>query len=51
MIADVVEKAITAERPKSAYVAPTAARIMLQIAKLIGNDAFTRGFLKLPRKM
>lgn len=51
VIADVVEKAITAERPKSAYVAPTAARIMLQIAKLIGNDAFTRGFLKLPRKM
>ncbi len=51
VIADVVEKAITADRPKSAYVAPAAARIMLTITKLIGNDAFTRAFMRLPRKM
>lgn len=55
VIADVIEKAIIAQRPKSAYTAPFAGRMTLFISKLAGTDrgrdALNRLFLKLPKKM
>jgi len=55
VIADVIAEAITARRPKSAYMAPRAARIMIRIGKLLGSDRLrdgsTSAFMKLPAKM
>jgi len=55
VIADVIEKAIMARRPESAYVAPFAGRLMLFLAKMAGKDrrrdAMNRWFMKLPVKM
>jgi NAD(P)-dependent dehydrogenase (short-subunit alcohol dehydrogenase family) len=55
VIADVIEQAITARRPKSAYMAPLAARIMVRVGKLLGSDHLrdrsTRAFMQLPEKM
>lgn len=54
-IADAIELAITARNPKSAYIAPRAARIMVAIDWLLGSDRLrdraTRAFMKLPAKM
>jgi NAD(P)-dependent dehydrogenase (short-subunit alcohol dehydrogenase family) len=55
VIADVIAQAISAHRPKSAYMAPRAARIMIGVGKLLGSDRLrdssTRAFMKLPAKM
>ncbi len=55
VIADVAQRAVTATRPKSAYTAPRAARIMLWVGKLLGSDRLrdwsTRAFMGLPGKM
>jgi len=55
VIADVAQRAISAARPKSAYTAPRAARVMLWVGKLLGSDrlrdASTRAFMGLPAKM
>lgn len=55
VIADVVERAITAKRPKAGYIAPRAARIMVRIGRLLGSDRLrdraTRAFMQLPAKM
>jgi short-subunit dehydrogenase len=55
VIADVIAEAISARRPKTAYIAPRAARIMVGIGKLLGSDRLrdssTRAFMKLPAKM
>lgn len=55
VIADVVAQAITAKRPKSAYIAPRAARIMVRIGRLLGSDRLrdraTRAFMQLPERM
>jgi NAD(P)-dependent dehydrogenase (short-subunit alcohol dehydrogenase family) len=55
VIADTIAEAIAARRPKSAYMAPRAARIMIGVGKLLGSDrlrdASTRAFMKLPAKM
>ncbi|CAB3738784.1 hypothetical protein LMG3458_05552 [Achromobacter deleyi] len=55
VIADVAQRAISAVRPKSAYTAPRAARVMLWVGKLLGSDRLrdwsTRAFMGLPAKM
>ncbi|HSJ03168.1 MAG TPA: oxidoreductase [Verrucomicrobium sp.] len=55
VIADVIEEAITARRPKSGYLAPFAAKVMIAIGRLAGGDrlrdAITRSFMNLPKKM
>lgn len=55
VIADAVQEAITAARPKSAYMAPRAARTMMGITKLMGSDRLrdraTRAFMQLPATM
>ena len=55
VIADVVAKAIMADRPKSVYTAPRLARNLVLITKLLGTDrirdAFTRRFIGLPSQM
>lgn len=55
VIADVVERAITAHRPKTGYIAPRAARIMVRIGRLLGSDRLrdraTRAFMHLPARM
>lgn len=55
VIADVIAQAVTAKRPKSAYMAPRAARIMVGIGRLLGSDRLrdtaTRAFMHLPARM
>jgi NAD(P)-dependent dehydrogenase (short-subunit alcohol dehydrogenase family) len=55
VIADTIAQAITARRPKSAYLAPRVARIMMRLVKLMGSDRLrdrsTRAFMGLPEKM
>ena len=55
VIADVVSHAITTKRPKSAYIAPRSARIMVAIGRILRTDrlrdASTRAFMKLPARM
>lgn len=55
VIADVAQHAVSAARPKPAYVAPRAARVMLRVGKLLGSDRLrdwsTRAFMGLPGKM
>jgi short-subunit dehydrogenase len=55
VIADVVGKAIMADRPKSVYTAPGLARNIVLITKLLGTDrirdAFARRFIGLPSQM
>lgn len=55
VIADVVAKAITVDRPKSVYTAPRLARNLVRITKLLGTDrirdAFARRFIGLPSQM
>ena len=55
VIADAIAHAITTRRPKSAYMAPRAARIMMRLVKLMGSDRLrdrsTRAFMGLPEKM
>lgn len=54
-IADVIEHAIVAKRPKSAYIAPRVARVMVGLSMLMGSDRLrdssTRAFMGLPKKM
>lgn len=54
-IADVIEQAITARCPSSAYTAPREARMMVLLSKLAGSDrlrdGLTRALLGLPSRM
>ncbi|WP_430389623.1 oxidoreductase [Dyella sp. 20L07] len=55
VIADVVAQAVIAKRPKTAYIAPRKARVMVAIGRWSGSDRLrdrlTRIFMKLPAKM
>ena len=55
VIADAVQKAVSAKCPRSVYTAPFAGRLMLRIGKLAGSDylrdKITRAFIGLPKKM
>ncbi|MEH6422307.1 oxidoreductase [Pseudomonas sp. CGJS7] len=54
-IADTIEQALRARRPRSAYIAPRAARTMIAIGRLLGSDRLRdramRAFMRLPATM
>lgn len=54
-IADAIARAIAAKRPKSAYIAPRTARLMVGVGRLLGSDRLrdraTRAFMQLPERM
>jgi short-subunit dehydrogenase len=55
VVADVVDKILSAKRPKPVYMVPQMAKVLLTVAALMGSDrnrdAFVRWFFGLPKTM
>ena len=55
VVADVVERILSAKRPKSVYMVPRMANVLLTMTALMGTDrvrdAFVRKFIGLPKTM
>jgi short-subunit dehydrogenase len=55
IVADVVERILASKRPKSAYMVPRMANVLLTLTALMGSDrvrdAFVRKFIGLPKTM
>jgi short-subunit dehydrogenase len=55
IVADVIERILSAKRPKSVYMVPWMANVLLTTTALMGSDrvrdAFVRKFIGLPKTM
>lgn len=55
VVADVIDRILSAKRPKPVYMVPRMANVLLTITALMGNDrirdAFVRKFIGLPKTM
>jgi short-subunit dehydrogenase len=55
IVADVIERILSAKRPKSVYMVPRMANVLLTMTALMGSDrirdAFVRKFIGLPKTM